>query len=70
MLNIPSIKQRGVGEGFGAENELGEGDGEDSKASGGTDSDLKYGDGEGVVGESAKDNACGNGVTSSADLWW
>ena len=69
MLNIPSIKQRGVGEGFGAENELGEGDREDSKASGGTGSDLKYGDGEGVVGESTKDNACGDGATSSADLW-
>ena len=56
--------------GVDAGGESGEGHGEDSKGSGGASGDPKYGDGdgEGTVGESGRDNACGDRATSSAPL--
>ena len=54
--------------GVDAGGESGEGHREDSKGSGGTGGDPKYGDGEGTIGESGRDNAYGDRATSSAQL--
>lgn len=58
----------GIGEGVSTGDELGEGDEENSKASGGVGGDPKYRDGEGVVAKNCRDNACGDEATFSAPL--
>ena len=64
----PLSNEDGVEESVDAEDESDKGDGENSKASGDANGDLKYENGEGAIGESCGDNACGNGATSSISL--